>query len=176
MSNKPRVIITIHHRDESSLGANRQNLGLAAYHWGVLIQPKTPKGADSSAYDVSDASIPDNVNRRDLNPGHDWHFRPKHRVNPVMSGRLLGRVMIGKVPPRFTEGAIEALLREVPLPIKNVQNCVTWIVAAIKLMQQRGLAEAFDVNQFMTKSLDLGDKWLRTPNPSNFHNYTNRAS
>lgn len=134
MSGKPRVIITIHHRDELSLGDNRNQLGLSAYHWGILIQPKNPKGSDSTAYDISDAARPDPITRQDLNPNRDWHFRPKPGVNPVLSGRLLGKVMIGKVPNNLTDAGIEAILKEVPLPAKNakpVQNCVTWILTAV---------------------------------------------
>lgn len=42
-------------------------------------------------------------------------------------------------------------------------------------MQKRGLAEEFDVNQFMTKALELADQWLRNPGPNNFHDYTSPA-
>lgn len=59
MSNKRRIIISIHHRDQFSLGEHRTRLGHAAYHWGILIQPKNPKGSDSDAYDVTDAAIVD---------------------------------------------------------------------------------------------------------------------
>ncbi|RMZ76315.1 hypothetical protein DV738_g4993, partial [Chaetothyriales sp. CBS 135597] len=170
-------MVTIHHRDQLSLGNNREALGLSAFHWGILIQPKNPKGNDSHAFDVSDASIPDPLTRRDLNPNHDWHFRPKLAVNPLLSGRLLGRIMIGKVPKDFTDDAIEALLKTVPLPVKNAtpnQNCATWIVAAIQLLQDRGLAEPFNVSDFMSKALALGDQWLGNPSPNNTHNYTSR--
>jgi hypothetical protein len=66
MSNKRRVMLTIHHRDELSLGPNRTRLGYAAYHWGILIQPKKPKGSDSNAYDVSNGAKVDPLTRQDL--------------------------------------------------------------------------------------------------------------
>lgn len=177
MSNKRRIIISIHHRDQFSLGEHRTRLGHAAYHWGILIQPKNPKGSDSDAYDVTDAAIVDPLTRQNLNPNHDWHFRPKVGVNPHNSGRLLGRVMIGKMPNNVTNADIEHILRSVPLPVKNAspeQNCVTWTLAAIQALQQYGLAEAFDKDQFMLQALQCADRWAQNPNPQNFYNYTDR--
>ncbi|KAE8148038.1 hypothetical protein BDV25DRAFT_159097 [Aspergillus avenaceus] len=108
MSNKRRVMVTINHRDRLSLREHRAQLGFAAYHWGILIQPKNTKGSDSSTYDVSDAAMPDPHTRVDHNPNRDWIFRPKHRVNAELSGRLLGRVMVGKVPNNVPDAHIEA--------------------------------------------------------------------
>jgi hypothetical protein len=177
MSNKRRVILTIHHRDELSLGSNRTQLGYAACHWGILIQPKKPKGSSSNAYDVSNGAKPDPITRQDLNPNFEWRFRTSLRVNHRLSGHLLGRVMIGKVPNNVTDAQIEAILGAVPLPVKNAtpeQNCVTWILAAIRALQQHGLAEAFDVNQFLASALQYGHSWLDDPGPNKFYNYTDR--
>ncbi|KIW77207.1 hypothetical protein Z517_09653 [Fonsecaea pedrosoi CBS 271.37] len=138
---------------------------------------RNPKGFDPNVYDATDATIPDPISRVDLNPNHDWRFRSKTSVNPMHSGRLLGRIMIGKVPPRITIEGVDDILRQVPLPIKNstlVQNCVTWVLAAVEVMQKQDLAEAFDVDQFSIKALELADQWLKDPNPRHFHNYTNR--
>lgn len=116
------------------------------------------------------------MTRQDLNPNRDWHLRAKLGVSPILSGRLLGKVMVGKVPNNVTDAKIEALLKEVPLPAKNTgQNCVTWTLATIQALQKEGLAEAFDVNPFMTKALGLADEWLRHPGPNNFHNYVDRV-
>lgn len=172
-------MVTIHHRGQLSLGDNRARLGNSAYHWGILIQPKKPKlGRDSSAaYDVSDAAKPDPATRRDLNPNYDWHVRAKRDANnPFVSGNLLGRVMIGKVPNHITDADIEDLLGKIPLPVKNTeQNCVTWTLAAIQALQKERLAEDFDVNQFMIKALELADEWLRDPNPDHVYNYIDRV-
>ena len=133
MSSKRRVMVTIHHRGRLSLRENRTRLGRSAYHWGILIQPKNPKHHDSNALDVSDGIAVDPVTHRDLNPNLEWNFRAKADV----SGSLLGRVVIGKVPNKVTNAEIEALLREVPLPAKDTaQNCVTWTMAAIQVLQK----------------------------------------
>lgn len=74
-------MLTIHHRDELSLGSNRTRLGYAAYHWGILTQPKKPKGSDSNACDISNGTRPDPMTRQDLNPNYDWQFWPNLRVD-----------------------------------------------------------------------------------------------
>ncbi|OJZ80909.1 hypothetical protein ASPFODRAFT_704145 [Aspergillus luchuensis CBS 106.47] len=177
MRNKRRVLISIHHRDESSLGDNRPRLGFSAFHWGFLIQPKHSSGDDTDAYDISDASVPDPITRLDTNPNHDWKFRVKKRVDIMGSGRLLGRIMIGKVPNNVTSTEIENVLASVPFPIKGTEeNCVSWTMDAIRALQEVKLAEAFDVDQFMVKGLELADKWLGQANPKNFHNHTQRPA
>ncbi|KND86749.1 hypothetical protein TOPH_08602 [Tolypocladium ophioglossoides CBS 100239] len=118
MGNKRRVVVTVHHRDELSLGNNRDRLGYEAFHWGILC----------NAYDVSDGATIDPDTWQDLNPSREWYFRPKHGVDPVRSGRLLGRIIIGKVPKNITDADIKALLADVPLPAQNAtpqQSCVT---------------------------------------------------
>ncbi|EXJ91608.1 hypothetical protein A1O3_00156 [Capronia epimyces CBS 606.96] len=123
--------------------------------------------------------MPDATTHHDLNPNHDWVFRTKVQVDDLHSGNQIGRIMIGKVPSDVTDSEIEAILNEVPLPIKDAtpkQNCVTWTVAAIQALQKRGMAEAFDVNKFMDDALELADQWLENPGPNKFHNYTNRAA
>jgi hypothetical protein len=85
--------------------------------------------------------------------------------------------MIGKVPNNVADAEIEAILRAVPLPVKNMtpeQNCVTWILAAIPALQQHGLAEVFDVNQFLASALQHAHSWLENPGHNKFHNYTDR--
>jgi hypothetical protein len=179
MGNKQRVTVSIDHRDKFSLGDNRNRLGHCAFHWGILILPKKQKGADSKTYDASDGSMPDPLTRQELNPNHDWRFRYRMSVNPWISGRLLGRIMVGKVPANVTDDEIEAVLRKIPLPVKNAdpeQNCHTWILTAIQEMQKNGLAEAFDMEEFNAKALELADEWLQNPDPKNFHNFTNRPT
>lgn len=185
MRNKRRVTVTIHHRDKLSTRENRTRLGLSAYHWGIRTQPKNPKKIQHSrAYDVSDGARPgpDPQIQQDPNPNHDWHFRVRSDSgdSPSLSsgdqGRLLGRVMIGKVPNDVKDADVEEILKNVPLPAKDTeQNCVSWTSAAIQALQKEKLAEEFDVDQFMAKVVELADEWLRDPGPDKFYNYVDRA-
>ena len=74
MTDKRQVFVTLHYRDELSLGENRQRLGFAACQWGILISPKVSKGRDCFTYDVSNAARVDPNTRTDLNPQRNWYF------------------------------------------------------------------------------------------------------
>ncbi|KFZ14652.1 hypothetical protein V502_05965 [Pseudogymnoascus sp. VKM F-4520 (FW-2644)] len=159
MSNKRRVFVSIHYRGGLSLGANRQRLGYAAYHWGILISPKVYKESDCYAFDVSDAARPDPETRVDHNPNHEWGFRS----NPTVSGSLLGLIMTGKIPNGVEISEIRTLLQSIPVPQKDAipeQNCVTWVMSAIQTLQSSGFAEQFEINKFMDAGIEFADATL----------------
>lgn len=178
MINKRQVFVTIQYRDELSLGENRQKLGYAAYNWGILISPKVSAGKDCYAFDVSDAARPDPETRVDCNPNRDWVFRSKPNVDPLFSGHVLGRVMIGKVPNDIGTSAIEARLAAIPLPEKEAvpeQNCVSWTMSAIQALQEIRLAEQFDLKEFMAYAIRYADQRLKAVDATaNVVNYTRR--
>ncbi|PGG99555.1 hypothetical protein AJ79_08492 [Helicocarpus griseus UAMH5409] len=167
--------VTIHYRDEFSLGAHRQLFGHAAYHWGLLFSPKKAKGRTSYTYDVSDAADPHPVTRVDRNPERNWVYRPRDKVDPALSTRLLGRVMIGKIPNNVSYSRIQAILNTVPL-LRNgfqTENCVSWTRDAIGKLQKEGLAERFNIDNFMDDSLQWADERLNNHRgTSNVKNYT----
>jgi hypothetical protein len=159
MSNKRRVFVSIHYRGALSPGENRQRLGYAAYHWGILISPKVYKERDCYTFDVSDAARPDPETRVDLNPNHEWIFRS----NPTVSGSLLGLVMIGKIANGVEISEIRTRLQLTPVPQRDVvpeQNCVTWVMSAIQTLQENGFAEFFEINKFMDAGIEFADKTL----------------
>ncbi|KAL4946373.1 hypothetical protein BDV06DRAFT_136977 [Aspergillus oleicola] len=177
-SNKRRVFLTLHHRDELSLSKNRRRLGHASYHWGILITPKRSKGRDCYAYDVTNAVDPDPFTRIERNPDYEWRFRHKDNVDPMISGSLLGRILIGKVPHGISHKEIQAILEEVLVPRKNMrpeENCVTWTRGAIRKLQRTGLVEQFDVKRFMDDALKFANGRLGDPGGTvNIINYTRR--
>ncbi|EDN06235.1 predicted protein [Histoplasma mississippiense (nom. inval.)] len=166
MSNKKRLFISIHHRDEMSLQEGiRKTYG--AYHWGVLLAPKKSNSRDNIAYDVSD-SVQLDETRQDLNSERDWFFRIKNNVNPLDSGRLVGRVMIGKVPPQTTENDLETILRGVALPDKESgERCRHWVWNAISTLQNESVIPNFDIEEFKVWILDYANQCLANPSPSN---------
>ncbi|CAG8151161.1 unnamed protein product [Penicillium salamii] len=178
MSNKRQVFLALHHRGNLSIGENRQRLGHAAYHWGILVSPKISKGPDCYVFDVSDGPLLDSVNRVNRNPEGNWRFRGNANIDPKEYGNLLGKVMIGKVPNEVTYAEIHGFLEAIPLPQKGVlpeQNCVTWTKAAICRLQENGLVEQFDLNRFMDESLAFADQRLQNTDTTPAHiNYTGR--
>lgn len=100
--------VTSHYRDKFSLGEHRQRLGPAAYHWGLLI--KDPAGGSCYTYDATDAIDLDPITGEDRNPERNWFLRMKEIVDVFQISRLLGIMMIGKVPAEVTDGEIRVHL------------------------------------------------------------------
>lgn len=182
MRNKRRVVIALYHRDRLSLGDSRTRLGYEAYHWGILIMPKrhqaklpsTNRPQDCNAYDATDMTALDPKTGHDLNPNLDWFFRPQHHIDPAATGRLIGRIIIGKLPKHVADSDIDRLLAEVPLPIKDAsppQSCVTWALDALSALQTAGLAWSFDGDQFKDWALDYGHRCMADMSPDNVCEY-----
>lgn len=69
--------------------------------------------------------------------------------------------MIDKFPYATTYAEIETYLISVPLPRKGAQpeqNCVSWTMAAIQKLQEKGLAGRFDIYRFMDDSIAFADQ------------------
>lgn len=80
--------------------------------------------------------------RQDLNPNRAGQFRAS--VNPVLNGRLLGKVMVGKVPNSVTDADIEALLRKCPfrlIVISNLLSKNTSFGGSVDPVRRRGQLE-----------------------------------
>ncbi|KLJ08567.1 hypothetical protein EMPG_15995 [Blastomyces silverae] len=122
-----------------------------AYHWGFLLSPKKSNGRDNMAFDVSDG-VRLGETGHELNLERDWSFRVKNNVNPLESGRLIGRVMIGKVSPQTTENDLETILRGVALPDKESgERCRHWVWNAISTLQNESVIPNFDIEEFKSK-------------------------
>lgn len=171
MSNKKRLFISIHHRDEVSFQEGIRGT-FRAYHWGLLLAPKKSSGRDSTAYDVSDGLRLDSETGKDLNPGRDWHFRHKGSVDPLGSGRLIGRVMIGKVPPQTTDDDLEKLFRSIALPDKESgERCRHWVWRVVSALQEESVIPKFDNQKFQGWLLNYANQCLAKPDPCNIHVY-----
>ncbi|KAH8425148.1 uncharacterized protein LDX57_002897 [Aspergillus melleus] len=158
MRNKRQVWVSLHSRGALSLGANRTQLGYAAFHWGILISPKVSTGADCHAYDVTDSIILDSNSRTNLNSQNDWRFRHNPNDDLERNAGILGMVMIGKVPNDVSYDEIETHLASLPLPDKDAQpaqNCVTWTMAAIGKLQGIGISKILMVPYLQKLFVDL---------------------
>ncbi|OJD21612.1 hypothetical protein ACJ73_07050 [Blastomyces percursus] len=141
-----------------------------AYHWELLLAPKKSNGRDNMAYDVSDGVRLDSETGQDLNLERDWFFRIKNNVNPLDSGRLIGRVMIGKVPPQMTENDLEIILKDVALPDKELgERCRHWVWNAHihSTLQSASVIPNFEIEKFKVWILDYANQCLANPSPSN---------
>ena len=174
MSNKRRVIVAIHHRDRFSLGEDRQRLQHGAFHWSILTAPKSSKGADNIAYDVSNGARESPDGSTAPNPNGEWFFRGKGNVDPQRSSHLIGRILIGKIPNDISDAQIKEKLRQVPLPDKAAipeQNCVSWIWDAIRVLQDANIIGKFDMGRFAEWALTCADTCMSEMNPRIIRSY-----
>lgn len=87
-------------------------------------------------------------------------------IDPLATGQLLGKIVIGKISRNVPEENICALLREVPLPRREAdpaQSCVTWTLDAIRALQRANIVRCFDVDRFAVWALEMGDSWMVDP-------------
>lgn len=138
--------------------------GYESYHWGIIVMPEDSRGRDCSAYDATDASEIDPVTFRLDNPTMDWWFRAKQNIDPALSTKLIGRIVIGQVPDGVLSDELQSLFEGVELPIKNrdpQQSCVTWAMNAIRALQRQGWAWAFDLDEFKDMALSYADERMK---------------
>jgi hypothetical protein len=145
----------------------REVFEYAAYHWSIMIMPKTEasQGQDRYVFDATDASSIDPDTFRLTNPTMDWWFRHRNDdAAPALIPKLLGRIVIGRVPDGMSYDDFVAFFRQIPLPIRNQepqQNCVTWAVSAVRALQQQGWVQEFDLDQFKDWALSYGDARMK---------------
>ncbi|KAG6006699.1 hypothetical protein E4U21_006774 [Claviceps maximensis] len=160
----PRLLtVALYHRDHLSRGKSRKLFGYEAFHWGLLVTPQISKGKDCLALDATDSSEIDPLTFRLKNPTMDWWINHS-LVNPEVTSKMLGRIVIGEVPGEISDDEFLALCHGIPLPVKNTQpqqSCVSWAVSAVRVMQNLGWAWNFDVDQFKDSALAYADERLK---------------
>ncbi|PNY27572.1 Uncharacterized protein TCAP_02502 [Tolypocladium capitatum] len=158
------VAVALYSRDHFSRGNARRIFGYEAYHWGILIMPQKSQGRDCQAFEATDASNIDPVTFRMTNPTMDWRFRATENVDPTLSAKLLGRIVIGQVPDGVSSAELRDFFESVPLPVKNThpqQSCVTWAVDAIRSLQSQGWVWKFELDRFKDMALSYADERMK---------------
>lgn len=153
-SKKPRILLGLYHRGKLSLPPRRDELGLASFHWALLISPKN-EGRLTHVIDVTDAMQIDPVTGVDTNPDRNWILRDEVG-NPLSNMRLVLVAMIGKLKTRADglEGLVETVMRECRPPKKGVgvENCAWWVREAVRLLQAKALLDEFDVDAILSQA------------------------
>lgn len=158
------IAVAIYDRGDSSRGRMRQVLEYDAFHWGLLVGPETPNGADLWTFEATDVNNIDPVTFRMTNPALEWQYKFSNVIDPFKSARILGRVAIGVVPSGVLYPELRQLLQTVPLPVRNQepqQSCVTWAVNAIKLLQEHKWVPEFDMQTFKDRVMAYGDDRMK---------------
>jgi hypothetical protein len=146
-------MLAVHHRDKNSLRGRREELGLGAFHWSLLIVPKTSTGTDCRSFDVTDSAIIDPVRSVDLNPNHDWRFRDE-RVSPMALHRLLALGTVGKLEDTAADSAasdaVAQILWGTPVPQNGRtprENCVSWLKLGAQRLQQGRVIQQMNLDE-----------------------------
>lgn len=158
MSNKDRVFVAIYTRpgtsELESLSSSRSKTKPTKYHWGIWVEPKNSSDSGTS-FDLEDSVAYSSV----TNP-FGWRFHiDDHKALPP---RMLGRIMIGKMPEGMSGSDVTGILKSVPLPSDPdslIVDVVAWIKAAIEELQNAGAAERFPIDVFMNDALGFAIQW-----------------
>ncbi|KAM0554025.1 hypothetical protein ACHAPJ_007100 [Fusarium lateritium] len=162
------VTVALYHRDRFSQGRARRTFGYEAYHWAIVIMPEVSDGRDCHEFDATDASEIDSVTFRINNPTMDWFFRPKINIDPMLSPKLLGRIVIGQIPDELSGDDLSDFFERVPLPVKNThpqQSCVTWVINAIRASQEQEWVPAYDLDKLKDWALSYADERMKNSGP-----------
>ncbi|RBR25536.1 uncharacterized protein FIESC28_01499 [Fusarium coffeatum] len=158
------VALALYDRVNFSRGNSRRIFGHEAYHWGIIITPQPSSGRDCHAFEATDASDIDPVTFRMNNPTMGWWMRHKPNVNPDLSAKLLGRIVIGQIPDGVSGADLKKVFERVPLPVKNThpqQSCVTWAIDAIRTMQKQGWVPQIELNGLKDWALYYADERMK---------------
>jgi hypothetical protein len=148
LSNKPRVFLALYDRGKLSLPPHQDELGLASFHWALLITPKD-SAEGTHMLDVTDAMQIDPVRHLDTNPDRNWIMRDKVE-NPLSNIRLVLIAMVGKLKSRADaiDELVDLLKKECRVPNKNMagENCAWWVKGAVRFLHSKGLLNEFDID------------------------------
>jgi len=165
MSSSPekQIAVALYRRDPISTDPRkRQIYKHESYHWAILIK----EGTVFDTYEATDRNEIDPITFRQRNPANEWFFDANQGVDPSRSGKLLGYVIIGAVPPSMSRDDIRVFLNEIPLPKRNQypqESCVTWVANAIRAFHGEKCVDGFNVEKFLDWALSYADQRLRDP-------------
>lgn len=168
---KNRVFVGLYFRQCITANPDSTSLNHARFHWAIRVEPKGSDGR-GACYEVKEEDVYVNV------PGSGgWRY---HCTADESEPMLIGRIMVGKLPPGIDAASVDGLLREVPLPREGaepLENCVSWTEEALGVLRGRGWVEEFDVKEFMEHARDRATVWFEGgvyPGKVSTENYTQR--
>ena len=117
--NKKRLYVALYPREPS---VNNPE----SFHVALLLMRKQPTNEvdDTMRYHVNSK----------INPQREliWTFVAENGVR-ARTIKLVGLVLLGKIPPDVTQGQLENCLRNVPIVQGNSKwNCTHWVIRAIE--------------------------------------------
>lgn len=169
--NKPQIYIAALYRN------NRHAPTDAKFHGFVLVRPKKYvrwepmsiyKPMECSFIDVTDAIVQHEDGTFDANVEGKWRFRARHEVDVLMEGRLVGAVMVGKIPRGKDVRDLKRVLGRVDVPVRGRlprENCWSWVVDGMKRLQREGWIGGGDVEGWVERVKMLGERTIQEGRP-----------
>ncbi|KAH8178366.1 serine/threonine protein kinase [Sarocladium implicatum] len=159
------IAVALYHRDHFSKGQARRTFGADGFHWAIaIIVPGAEEAAGGRrVFDATDASEIDPATFRLNNPSMEWWFRDQQTADPTLAAKLLGQLVIGQVPAEAQPDELRDFFEAIPLPVKDSnpqESCRTWVLDAIRALQKRGWAPAFDLQNFEDEAVAYADRRL----------------
>jgi len=152
-ANKRQIMVALFSREDHIFnnGQRQTELERNDFLWSIVVRKRTSKSHDNYCFDVRQTNLESSRSDQSRSVG-DWQFRAITKCDPSEEDRLLGHVMIGKIPHSVSHDQILDILEALPLPQSNKnpeENEVTWIRNAIHRLQLEDYAERFDIDKFM---------------------------
>jgi hypothetical protein len=159
MKHKRQIMVALFAREGHCFSQDRRNNHQFEHNdflWSIIIRPKRPQGHDSDCFDIRHTGS-EPVRRNQPKPKGHWQFRAITQYEPSKDHRLLGQLMIGKIPHEVSYIEIMELLKSIDHPRKDAEhheNGINWIRTAIRHLQMTGIGEEFDVDEFLDHARD----------------------
>ncbi|KAF2222494.1 hypothetical protein BDZ85DRAFT_263755 [Elsinoe ampelina] len=163
---KTEYLVTLQYRDRHSVGAERQRLGLSAFHWSVAVHIQTGDKHQYHRYDVTDAIILNDAGE-DINPDRNWVYRHQTTNTLTEVVRYLGAVRIPSASSThvWISEDLDSFFRRLPVPKvskEQEENCLTWARSAIDALREGGrVDQSFDVDEMMAFALTHADERIK---------------
>lgn len=130
------------------------------FHCGLWVEDKNSRGRGHYFHVQFHGRRP--VNRPDYPDG--WAYGTSvtrsREANWKESGKLIGRILLGKLPSGVGAGDIHDVCRDVRLPNENTDDdCWTWTGRAIKAIQDRGWLARHSWTSLRAAAYDQACSW-----------------
>ncbi|KAH7309021.1 hypothetical protein B0I35DRAFT_491017 [Stachybotrys elegans] len=154
---KRRVFVALYYSQGLASNPRANARDHTRFHWAIWVEPRGSKG-EGACYQVL---YPD----RYLNGSHsgEWLFNYQANADYTRSHTMLGRIMVGKLPPRISLDDVRMILTRLPLPVRDspIDTCDSWAFRALEELQKYGCVDDFDVPGFMDHAHAKASEWCR---------------
>lgn len=153
------IFLTLHHRGQASVGADRFVLGHSAYHWGVLVTFQSLEGDGTVKAERDEITQIGDLPRRGI------FYRPHSNPCSHYRENNVGLLLIGSIPSGMPEFLVRAYLDQVLASSFNSpsdDSSAQWALSSLNGLQKLNFAFDFVSGDFMEYAVGFADKTLKS--------------